>query len=154
MSVEYRTGDLFEQIDAEGFAHGVNSKGVMGAGIAPQFKYRWPEMYRQYRLQCQAGLLSRGKVFTWLSAGPDPTVIFNLVTQNSPGSNATYTALERCLTQMITIGERLALDSIALPRIGCGIGGLYWPRVKGIIEAFAQDTDLTITVVSRPGDPE
>jgi len=131
-----KTGDLFST-DAPFIAHGVNCRGVMGSGIAVQFRQRYPEMYEQYRLQCQRGVFWPGEVFVW--AAPEVTVL-NISSQFEPGPNATLDYLRKGLFRALLTADRQVL---ALPRIGCGIGGLDWDsQVKPAILAAESDFEL------------
>jgi O-acetyl-ADP-ribose deacetylase (regulator of RNase III) len=124
---------LFEQIDLHAWAHGCNTQGRMGAGIAKQFKQAFPEMYVQYQAQCQAGLANTGGLFLYVSHSP--FYVFNLYTQELPGANAHYEYVRRAVDAMSAAGNRLAIRTIGLPEIGCGIGGLEWPEVEKILQA-------------------
>ena len=151
MPVEYRVGDLFDQSDITALGHGVNCVGVMGAGIAPLFRSRWPEMFAEYRAMCLAGRLSPGNVFTWTA--PDGTTIYNLATQQNPGRNATLRAIQASLTIAVDHARLHSTPAFAIPRIGAGLGGLHWPEVAKTIEQVAT-REVTIVVVSLPTPPQ
>lgn len=153
MSTTFVTGDLFTTPDLDALAHGVNCKGAMGAGIAVEFKKRWPEMARKYRTQCygntRGGPLKPGGFYAWRS--PDGLWILNLATQDKPGPFATLRWIESSLTLALgQFNER----TIGLPRIGCGIGGLAWDQVRDLLSFIGDKTSNHLVVVSRPGDPE
>lgn len=96
--IEYRQGDLFTA-GLPALAHGCNCQGVMGAGIAVQFRDRWPGMYEAYRQRCQWGEYIPGDVMPWRDLGTG-TVIFNLATQYHPGADATAAALRASLARI------------------------------------------------------
>lgn len=146
MPVEYQTGDLFSS-DADALAHGCNCQGVMGAGIAVQFKKRDPEMFRQYANACVMNKLKPGDVFTWSLPFTRP-VVFNLMTQPTPGPTAKLEHLRESLTIAITEAEILKLKTIALPRVGCGLGGLNWLDVKAVIEELGSNTSIRLIIYS------
>lgn len=143
MSVEYRTGDIFTS-DAQALAHGCNCQGVMGAGIATQFKARYPEMYWLYRAQCTKGVFTPGYYYAFKA--DNGKLILNLATQDYPGKHARYEWIESSLRAVLK--DFPELKSIALPRIGCGIGGLTWERVKAIIETIGNETEINLIVYS------
>lgn len=147
--IEYRTGDLFTQPDVEALAHGVNCKGVMGAGIAPLFKNKFPGLYDQYRHWCDTGLLEPGGVFPWLT---DTKIVFNLASQDKPGADASLLWLNRSLMKMREMCVTMGVRSVAAPRIGAGIGGLDWEtEVKSLYEIMFQgDSKVKLVVVSLP----
>lgn len=145
MPVEYRTGDLFLS-DADALAHGCNCQGVMGAGIAVQFKKRYPEMFKQYQEECRTKRFVIGSVLPYFAS--DGRLIFNLGTQKYPGPNADLKAIEHCLYVITSYPTRKneTLKSIALPRIGCGLGGLSWKDVQEVIEGVGAFTKINLIV--------
>lgn len=142
MTLIIRRGDLFSSDLPLG--QGVNTHGVMGSGIAVEFRRRFPLMYEDYREACLSGILEPGSFHRFVEKG---TTIYNISSQKSPGANATLDYLD--------LGLRDALDEIqdrdergiALPRIGCGIGGLNWDDVLPLISDAAEDFgSLTVEV--------
>lgn len=128
-----RTGDLFAS-GLPAIAHGVNCRGVMGAGIAASFRQRWPDMYEAYRQYCGAGLLHPGDVFSW---GPPGSVIFNLATQAEPGPDAKPWMITAAVGKMIQVAcYDYGLAEIGLPMIGCGIGGLHRDDLYSALAPF------------------
>jgi O-acetyl-ADP-ribose deacetylase (regulator of RNase III) len=146
MPVEYRTGDLFAS-DASGLAHGCNCQGVMCAGIAVQFRKRYPEMFKQYRERCLNGSFGVGSCFAW--DAPDGKTIYNLGTQPYPGACAKLEYIQTALTTMLRMPTKKnqLIRTIALPRIGCGFGGLNWLDVKKVIEQVANGQSFTDLIV-------
>ena len=133
-----RKGDLFDT-DANYIAHGVNCKGLMGSGIAVQFRKRFPEMHAGYVERCRDGRLTPGSF--WVSTGMlNGRTVFplNLASQDEPGANARYGYLFSSLAAFAaaaTNPARLHMYGgiVAIPEIGCGIGGLEWAKVKEIL---------------------
>ena len=149
MAVEYREGDLFDQPDVTAIGHGVNTVGVMGAGIAVLFRRKYPEMYRQYVLWCDTGVLQPGGCMPWEADG---RFIFNIASQKEPGSNATMEWLESGLRLAILQTRSLGLNKLAIPRIGAGIGGLRWEETQEVYERLPRSSaGFTLVVVSLPG---
>lgn len=138
MSVHFVSGDLFaNRHNCQAFAHGVNCLGVMGKGIAKEFKLRFPEMFAKYQSDCQclkAGLRWPFPGVCTLHRESKPQV-FNLFTQGGFGPCASYGALESALLSMSYLANdpKDPIVSIAMPAIGCGIGGLELKKVKSII---------------------
>ena len=79
-----RTGDLFST-ECPALGHGVNTLGSMSAGIAVEFRRRWPAMYDAYRAECRSGRLQPGGIFVWQA---DDRLIVNLATQHGMGRGA------------------------------------------------------------------
>lgn len=129
------TGDLFEY-DGVAIGHGVNCKGAMGAGIATQFRKRYPAMYDSYRVHCENGTLQPGRAFVYRSS--DGRLICNIASQDFPGADARYdwlvAGISLAVADLIDAGVR----ELALPQIGCGIGGLDWEAVKVMLIMLEQ----------------
>lgn len=120
----------------------------MGAGIAVGFRQRYPEMYEEYRRRCKATPreFNPGDVFVW-KTGDDRPWVFNLATQeNYWRSRATYEAVEQALSAMCAAAEAEGIQTIAIPRIGVGYGGLSWKKVRVVIERVFADWAGTLYV--------
>src|SRR3954454_10296191 len=136
MPIEFVKGDLFaNRFHAQSLAHGCNCQGSMGAGIATGFRDRYPEMFEEYRRRCKARPreLNLGDAWLWKEAGKPR--VFNLGTQEGVWrARASYEAIEAALSSMREQADRAGIDSIAIPRIGVGYGGLSWKKVRAIVE--------------------
>lgn len=122
----YETGSLFDT-DCVAIAQGCNARGVMGAGIAKAFKDKWPDMYEEYRDLCNETGLDGGEMHVWED---EDITIFNLITQDYPGRNAKISYVRYSAYAAAVHAMESGIDYIAIPRIGCGIGGLEWPDVE------------------------
>lgn len=131
MTTEYLNGDLFLTKGIQGFFQGCNAQGAMGKGIAAEFKKKWPQMYKEYKQECKQGKLKLGDVFHWVDKDLH---IFNLITQPRPGPYAELHAIEKAIDQAIRLCILHKVNSVAIPKIGAGLGGLPWESVKEIIE--------------------
>jgi O-acetyl-ADP-ribose deacetylase (regulator of RNase III) len=136
MPIRCLSGDLFDnECRAQALAHGCNCQGTMGAGIAVGFRERYPGMYEEYRRRCKAipREFNPGDVFLWKDE--DRPWVFNLATQEDTWrQRATYDAVEKSLTAMRALADQEGVQSIAMPRVGAGHGGLSWKKVRAIIE--------------------
>ena len=140
-------GDLFNSND-DVIAHGVNCMGAMSSGIAVYFKNNYPEMHKVYLKLCRKKKLRTGTVYPYKSKSGQ--WVFNLATQHLPGANASYDALIESLETTYQVMDEMGLNSISFPQIGCGVGGLRWPLVSGIIKYFAELYRIPTTVVILP----
>lgn len=142
-------GDLFSS-GAEAIGHGVNVYGQMGAGIAHEFRKRYPEMYEAYRQECYARRLLGGGMFPWaLTDETDPpAAILNIASQEHPGPNAKMSFLIDGVTKALAYCAEHNILTLALPRIGCGIGSLDWDEVKPALEELATNSPVDIEVWS------
>lgn len=129
--MRYVQGDLFET-DCQAIGHGVNRRGLMGAGVAKIVREQFPEVYRFYREVC----LKKPEEFLLGGVLPasDPsrsgTVIFNMATQDLPGPNADLEAVYESAMSTLAIAKDLGIAEVAIPKIGAGIGGLVWEEVE------------------------
>lgn len=146
-----RTGDLFTS-EAHALAHGVNTQGRMGSGIAKQFRLTYPEMFSEYQRICHDGLLAPGGLFPWRIPGEERWV-YNLASQELSGPNARVEWVAASAAAMIEHAEKHAVPSVALPRIGAGIGALSWSAVEPVLSDLAQTTSVQIEVWTLPEDP-
>ena len=87
-----------------------------------------------------------GDVFYWQEEGYH---IFNLGTQKHWRSKAELNAIKKAITTMLTLAEQQAIRTIALPKIGAGLGGLNWQVVKDAIQQIAEQTQITLIVVEE-----
>jgi len=144
--ISFKAGNLFKEFstqDRYALAHGVNCRGVMGAGIAVEFKRRYPEMFLEYERRCRAGALSPGDCFPW-DAGNH--TVYNLATQAGFG-DASLVALEKSLLGALDHALVTGVGVIGMPAIGCGLGGLVWNDVRNTIVAIWNQTETPINLV-------
>lgn len=133
-------GDLL-QASADALVNAVNCVGVMGKGLALQFKRQFPENFRQYQQACADQLVQPGQMFTVALPNPDPTsprYIINFPTKRHWRSKSRLADIQAGLVELIVEVEQLQIGAIAVPPLGCGLGGLSWETVQPlIVDAFA-----------------
>lgn len=125
-----REGSLFDT-ETKTIGHGVNCVGVMGAGIAKPIKEMFPNNYANYKAACQGGFLVPGETLVCVEYG---LTLFNMATQRKPGRDARYNWVFSATLDAAQTAVTLGLDTIAIPMIGCGIGGLKWSKVEKILD--------------------
>ena len=115
----------------------VNTKGIMGKGIALQFKHTFPAMFRDYERACKAGEVQLGKmhVFDLGGLAGGPHWIINFPTKGHWRQRSRLSDIETGLEDLVETVRRLEIRSIAIPPLGCGNGGLNWADVRPRIEA-------------------
>jgi O-acetyl-ADP-ribose deacetylase (regulator of RNase III) len=146
MPTTFTEGDLFAAKGVRAWAHGCNCAGAMGAGIAIEFKRRFPRMFDEYRLRCADGRFGLGDVFVW-SEGEQ--TVYNLGTQEHWKKKAQLPALTKAVTRMVSLAEKGGIERVALPRIGAGLGGLDWPKVRAVLETAGEESRVELLVFER-----
>lgn len=143
--IHYIKGNLLES-EAEALVNTVNTVGVMGKGIALQFKEAFPENYRVYNNACRKKELHVGELLVVedsnLTSGPK--IIINFPTKTHWKLPSEYSYIEQGLLALRKEIERHHIKSIAIPPLGSHNGGLDWLRVKQMIEATLSDLNCDI----------
>lgn len=132
--VELAHGDLF-QADAEALVNAVNCVGVMGRGIALQFRTAFGENYVAYKAMCDRGALQPGTLFVHdMNRLVNPRYIINLPTKRHWQDKSRIEDIEAGLAALAAEVRARSIRSLAVPRLGCGLGGLDWQVVRPLIE--------------------
>jgi O-acetyl-ADP-ribose deacetylase (regulator of RNase III) len=153
MTINLTHGDLLKQDDVDAIVNTVNCVGVMGKGIALQFKNKWPDNFAQYHAACKAGEVRPGKMMVYdAGAYAQPHFVINFPTKDHWRGNSKLSFIQDGLLDLIAQVQALDIRSIAIPPLGCGNGGLNWQDVKPLIEtAFAALPDVDVRLF-EPGD--
>lgn len=154
--IELTKGNLLEA-PAEALVNTVNTAGIMGKGIALQFKQAYPQMFRAYERDCKAGVVKLGKVQVFDLGGlvGGPRWIINFPTKGHWRAGSRMADIETGLQDLVATIKRLHICSIAVPPLGCGNGGLDWNEVRPRIEsAFAELPEIRVLVFAPGGAPE
>lgn len=146
--VIHKSGDIFTTT-AESFGHGVNVEGVMSSGISATIKARYPEMFALYAGHCKKQGLEVGGMLLYGPAPLDGKYVMNIACHAAPGTVAKYEWIHQGLSTALGACDHFGIKSIALPRIGTGIGGLEWEKVLHIIEHLAPHYKVDVEVWSR-----
>jgi O-acetyl-ADP-ribose deacetylase (regulator of RNase III) len=120
------SGDIFRCF-ADALVNPVNCIGVDGAGLALAFAERYPRASREYRRACHARALQGGTVF--LSSRDSPTIVF-LPTKTEPYRPSNYLLIDTGLRALRNAAQTRRWKSLAIPALGCGLGGLCWSKVR------------------------
>lgn len=139
MPLQIVRGDLFLS-GAQTLAHGCNTRGRMGAGIAVAFKERFPDMFRDYRRQCRNGTFQPGQIALYPQQRP---WVLNLATQDSLGG-ARLEYVRSCFSAISEDFGDLGIRSLAMPRIAAGLGGLEWEAVLDLAYAWLDPLEIPI----------
>lgn len=146
MSITITHGDLLKQTDVDAIVNTVNCVGVMGKGIALQFKKKWPDNFVEYAKSCKLGHLRPGKVHIYkLEQSTYPFFIINFPTKEHWREKSKIEYIRNGLNDLIQKMKDLNISSIAIPPLGCGNGGLSWDLVKPLIEeAFRELPEVEV----------
>lgn len=145
LMIESKFGDILTA-NVEAIVNTVNCVGVMGKGIALQFKLKYPENYRFYKTTCDQGRMMVGKVLIFQRESIDyPKYIINFPTKRHWKGKSTLQDISEGLDSLVAEIKHLKIKSIAIPALGSGLGGLDWQQVKSlIIDAFSSLPDVEV----------
>jgi O-acetyl-ADP-ribose deacetylase (regulator of RNase III) len=151
--IKLTRGDLLKQDDVDAIVNTVNCVGVMGKGIALQFKHKWPANFTQYAAACRAGQVRPGRMFIHDSGGlVKPNYIINFPTKDHwRGASKTEFIRDGLIDLVAQVG-RLGIRSIAIPPLGCGNGGLDWTEIRPLIESAFEALPGVEVRLFEPGD--
>lgn len=146
--IEEKVGNIIEA-DAEALVNTVNIVGVMGKGVALQFKLAFPEMFIAYQKACKSREVHLGKMFVYVQPSISGTdrIIINFPTKNHWRENSHIDYIKEGLKSLIQEIKDRGIKSIAIPPLGCGMGGLNWGEVYPLIrESFHEIPDVRVII--------
>jgi O-acetyl-ADP-ribose deacetylase (regulator of RNase III) len=148
--IEFRTGDILKT-DAEALVNTVNCVGIMGRGIALQFKNAFPENFKAYEVACARGEVQPGRMLVFETGYvTKPKYIINFPTKRHWRGKSRIEDIEAGLGELLLEIRKRRIRSIAIPPLGSGLGGLDWREVRGKIEAALQNLDDVQVIVFEP----
>jgi O-acetyl-ADP-ribose deacetylase (regulator of RNase III) len=147
-------GDILNA-DAEALVNTVNCVGVMGRGIALQFRKAFPENFKAYKSVCNKKQLHLGTMLVYdLNRYQNPKYIINFPTKRHWKNKSKIEDIEAGLEALMQEVSKRNIRSIAIPPLGCGLGGLDWIQVKPIIKkAFIALPDVHVLLYEPAGTP-
>ncbi len=149
--ITYKTGNIFTE-DVEAIVNTVNCVGVMGRGIALQFKKSYPENFKAYAAACKNDEVQPGKMFVFEAQSlTNPRYIINFPTKRHWKGKSRMEDIEAGLVALAEEVRFRGIRSIAIPPLGSGLGGLSWPDVKQRIVASLSDLEGVQIVIFEPG---
>jgi O-acetyl-ADP-ribose deacetylase (regulator of RNase III) len=153
--IEVSKGNILEA-DAEALVNTVNCVGFMGKGIALQFKQAFPSNFKAYEAACHAGQVVPGRMFIFDNGRLiNPRYVINFPTKRHWRGKSRIADIRAGLKALINDVRRLDVQSIAVPPLGCGLGGLDWREVRPMIEgAFSELPDVKVLLFEPVGAPE
>lgn len=156
--IKLTRGDIL-RADAEALVNPVNCVGVMGRGLALQIKHAFPENFRVYHAACKRGEVQPGSMLV-VETGQrtNPRYVVNFPTKRHWRANSLLADIDAGLVALVAEVKSRDMRSIAVPPLGCGLGGLDWRDVRPRIErAFAALPDVRVSLfepAEAPPAPE
>lgn len=121
----------------------VNCVGVMGAGLARQFRDKYPKNYVAYSIACANKECTIGTVFPFKENGK---LIVNFPTKNDWRFPSRIEYIEKGLPSLLAVLAYNNIKSVAIPQLGCGLGGLNWKDVKPLILETFKDIEIELDI--------
>lgn len=148
MPITRGTGNLLTQ-NVDALVNTVNTEGIMGKGIALQFKKAWPAMFKDYEAACKRGEVAVGHMHVWATGSlTGPRYVINFPTKRHWRARSKLVDIETGLEDLTRLIRELGITSIAIPPLGCGNGGLDWrevePRILRSLKPLADTVDIRI----------
>lgn len=145
--IEFKSGDILKT-QAEALVNTVNCVGIMGRGVALQFKNAFPANFKAYETACVRGEVQPGKMFVFETGFmSDPKYIINFPTKRHWRGKSRIEDIDAGLVDLVREIRARGIHSIAVPPLGSGLGGLNWSDVRPRIEAtLGALPDVHVTV--------
>lgn len=144
----YTTGNLFDS-HMQTLVNAVNTAGTMGKGIAREFKERYPAMFAEYVRRCESGELDVGSPY--LYRGTEHWVL-NFVTKRHYRHPSRIQYIQIGLANLRDNYGHWGIQSLALPALGCGYGGLEWAEVRPLMQQYLGDLTIPIEIYAPLDD--
>ena len=152
--IKYTTGDILTA-DVDALVNTVNCVGIMGRGIALQFKNTFPENFKAYEAACVRGEVQPGRMFVFETGTLAPKYIINFPTKRHWRGKSRMEDIEAGLEALVAEIRSRQIKSIAIPPLGSGLGGLNWNAVRNRIEAALVPLKSVDVIVYEPnGAPD
>jgi len=152
--IEVKTGNILEA-QAQALVNTVNCVGVMGRGIALQFRKAFPDNYNAYKKACDRNELQPGKMFVFdLGRMVEPQYIINFPTKRHWKEMSRIEDIDAGLKTLVDVVRELGVSTVAIPPLGCGLGGLDWKEVRSKIElTFSALPEIQVLLYQPKGAP-
>ena len=153
--VKLQKGDILDS-DAEALVNAVNCVGIMGKGLALLFKKAYPQNFKFYACACEHGEVHLGSMLVYdLNRMTGPRYIINFPTKQHWKNQSRLEDIEAGLKDLVKTVRELHIQSIAIPPLGCGLGGLKWSDVRPRIEStFATLPEVQVELFEPNSAPE
>jgi len=144
--IKYKNGNIFDE-DVEAIVNTVNCVGVMGRGLALQYKKTFPDNFKAYLIACKNGEVIPGKMYVYNTGQIfNPKYIINFPTKRHWKAKSKIEDISNGLDDLVRVIREYNIKSIAIPPLGSGLGGLNWKDVKDLINQRLSHIDCNIIV--------
>ena len=134
MHIVYKQGDMFKS-SAAVLVNPINSQGISGKGLAKIFKTKFPKNHEHYDAVIRASAIRPpGDLYPFRTGALFPSWIINIITKDYYWNPSTYFGVSAGLMKIVEWCNATEVESIAIPALGCGEGGLKWETVKGLMD--------------------
>ncbi len=148
--IEFTTGDIL-RANTEALVNTVNCVGIMGRGIALQFKNAFPDNFKAYQAACSLGEVQPGRMFVFERQRlGNPKFIINFPTKRHWRGKSRMEDIDSGLTALVAEIRDRGIRSIAIPPLGSGLGGLNWAEVRTRIETALRGLNDLQVIVFEP----
>ncbi len=148
--IEFTTGDIL-RADAEALVNTVNCVGIMGRGVALQFKNSFPANFKAYQTACAREEVQPGKMFVFETRElTGPKFIINFPTKRHWKGKSRMEDIDSGLKALVVEVRNRGIRSIAIPPLGSGLGGLTWTEVRPRIEAALSGVSDLRVIIFEP----
>lgn len=147
--IEFKTGDIL-QANAEALVNTVNCVGIMGRGVALQFKNEYPNNFKAYKAACDRDEVQPGRMFVYETGMLGPKYIVNFPTKRHWRGKSRIEDIESGLRALAAEIRNRGIRSIAIPPLGAGLGGLNWADVRPRIESALRGIEDLRVIIFEP----
>ena len=146
-NIIYKSGNILES-DCQCLVNPVNTVGVMGAGLALQFKRTYPHMFKMYKLNCDNALLQVNRIMFYRQRNdPGGKIICLFPTKAHWRENSKLEYIEGGLKAFVKYYPSWKIESVAFPKLGCGLGGLDWENhVRPLMEKYLLELPIVVEI--------
>lgn len=148
--MEILVGDIFNS-KTQALINTVNCVGIMGKGIAAEFKKRYPEMFDDYVARCQRGEVKPGAPYLFKSSSLFAPQVINFPTKSDWRAASRVEDIEKGLKILVSKYKEWGVESIAVPPLGCGNGQLLWETVGPLIYKYLSKLDIPVKMYAPYG---
>ena len=143
--IEYVDGDIFD-VRAQTIVNPVNTMGVMGKGLALEFKNKYPEMFKSYHNICANHQFAIGQLMLFHA---DDRWVLLFPTKENWRNPSRLEYIEAGLQKFVETYKRKGITSIAFPKLGCGNGGLDWDDVRQLMVKYLDPLPIPVFIVDQ-----